>query len=136
MRAAKRKALPGNSKAERAALTWRGVDADLPAVALHRALRQVETVARTSATRLVQFEPQIENLGRVSRIDSDSVVANAEAVPVSVLSTLDGDRPLALRAVVEEERVGDQRADRFAHLLRIDVDGRQLRRQIDVHVAV
>src|SRR5438445_954438 len=115
MPAAKRVLLTGKSEAERASLSERGVDADLPAVTLHHALRQVETVSRPASARLVELQAEVENLGRVAGVDSDSVIANAEAVRASFLIALDGDCALALGAVVEEERIGDQRADGFAH---------------------
>src|SRR5438105_3415771 len=111
MPAAKTAWLMGKSEAERASLIGLGVNADFSAVTLHHALRQVQAVSRSAPPGLVELQPEVEDLPGVSWIDPDSVVANAEADHVSILSAFDGDHSLTFCAVVEEERIRDQRAD-------------------------
>src|SRR2546428_1467913 len=108
-----------NGEAERAAFAEFRVDADLATVALDDALGQIQSVARSTAARFIQLQAEIENLSGVSRVDPNSVVADAEAVAVPIRCAFDGDRPFTLRSIVEEQGVGDQSADRLAHLLRI-----------------
>src|SRR6185295_15352707 len=91
---------------------------------------------RAAAARLVELQPKLEDLIRVAGIDADAIVANAEPVAVGIDVAFEGDGPLSLRAVVEEERVGEKRADRFAHLLRIDIDRRQVVGERDRHLAL
>ena len=59
VRVASARTLARNGDAERAAFAECGVDADLAAMALDDALGQIQTVARSTAARLIQLQAEI-----------------------------------------------------------------------------
>src|SRR5437588_504631 len=117
----------------RASPVWLLLHADRTSVAFGHALREEQPVAGAAAARFVQLHAEVEDLAGVARIDADAVVAHHQPVAGLVAGAIDGDHPLALRPVIERERVRDQRADRLAHLLFIDVDGREVGRDLHPH---
>src|SRR5258708_7329318 len=121
---------------EGAALAELGLGCHRSPVALCYPSREVKAVAGSAAAGFVELEAEVEDLAEVAGIDADAVVADTNADTASLGGTLDGDGRLALRPVVEEEGVRHQGPDSLPHLLGVDVQGRQVVRDVHVYAAL
>src|SRR6478735_6073161 len=97
-------------------------------MAFDGALREIQPVSGPTTARTVELTDatEVEDLVGVAGINADAVVSNADPLMAIGSFRLDRDLAFALRLVVEEERVREDRVQRLTHLLRIDIHHRQI----------